>query len=157
MAEQTKKSLNSSYLSISQIAIMTVISVASLRFLPAMAEEGKASIIMYLIPALLFLLPTSLVGAELATTYKGGVYVWVREAFGNCLGFVAIWLQWIQNVVWFPIQLAFIASALAFTINRGDLSNSGAFTAIVIVLVYWIATFLALQGGNLFAKVSSVG
>ena len=157
MVEQTKKSLNSSYLSISQIAIMTVISVASLRSLPAMAEEGKASIIMYLIPALLFLLPTSLVGAELATTYKGGVYVWVREAFGNCLGFVAIWLQWIQNVVWFPIQLAFIASALAFTINRGDLSNSGAFTAIVIVLVYWIATFLALQGGNLFAKVSSVG
>ena len=144
-------------LSIFQIAVMTTISVASLRTLPPMAEEGKASILMYIIPAILFLIPTSLVSAEFATTYKGGVYIWIREAFGNRMGFVAIWLQWIQNVVWYPVQLAFVAAALAFTINRGDLSNSGIFTAIVIIVVYWFSTFLAFKGGNLFAKVSSIG
>lgn len=148
---------NENKLSIIQLAIMTTISVASLRSLPAMAVEGKASIIMYLVPALIFLIPTALISAELGTTYEGGIYIWVREAFGNRLGFLAIWLQWIQNVVWFPIQLAFIASALAFTINKGSLSNSGFFTGIVIIVVYWMATFLALQGGTLFAKVSSIG
>ena len=106
-----------SYLSVFQMTIMTTITVASLRGLPAMAIEGKASIIMYLVPAILFLVPTALVGAELASTYQGGIYVWVKEAFGNKWGFLAIWLQWIQNVVWYPIQLAFVAAALAFAIG----------------------------------------
>ena len=111
-----------SYLSVFQMTIMTTITVASLRGLPAMAIEGKASIIMYLVPAILFLVPTALVGAELASTYQGGIYVWVKEAFGNKWGFLAIWLQWIQNVVWYPIQLPFVAAALAFAIRRFDLS-----------------------------------
>ena len=144
-------------LTVFQIAIMTTIAVASLRGLPAMAVEGWASIIMYLVPAILFFVPTALIGAELGTTYKGGIYVWVREAFGNRLGFLAVWLQWIQNVVWFPIQLAFVAAALAYMIGQGNLSNSGLFTGVVIVVSYWLATLLALRGGNLFAKVSSIG
>jgi putative glutamate/gamma-aminobutyrate antiporter len=144
-------------LTVFQLAIMTTISVASLRSLPAMAIEGWASIVMYLVPALVFLIPTALVGAELGTTYKGGVYVWVREAFGNRLGFVAIWLQWIQNVVWFPIQLAFVGAAAAYMVGKGDLSDNGLYMGVSIIAVYWLATALALRGGNLFAKVSSWG
>jgi len=144
-------------LSVFQMAIMTTIAVASLRSLPAMAVMGWGSIVMYLVPAVLFLVPTALVGAELGTTYKGGIYVWVREAFGNRFGFVAVWLQWIQNVVWYPIQLAFVAAAIAFTIGQGDLSNSGIYTGVVVIGVYWLATLLALKGGNLFAKVGSIG
>jgi putative glutamate/gamma-aminobutyrate antiporter len=153
----SEKTTQKSDVSVFQIAVMTTICVATLRSLPAMATEGWASVIMYLIPAVLFLVPTALVGAELGTSFEGGVYVWVREAFGNRLGFFAIWLQWIQNVVWFPIQLAFIAAASAFMIGRGDLSDSGIYTGIVIIVVYWLATFLALRGGNLFAKISSIG
>ena len=149
--------VSKSTLTVFQMAMMTTIAVASLRGLPAMAVEGWASIIMYMIPAVLFLIPTALIGAELGTTYKGGVYVWVREAFGNRFGFLAVWLQWIQNVVWFPIQLAFVGAAIAYTIGQGDLSNSGVFTGIVIIVVYWVATLLALTGGNLFAKIGSIG
>jgi amino acid transporter len=122
-----------------------------------MAQNGLSSVLMYLIPAVFFLVPTALVGAELATTYKGGVYVWVREAFGNRMGFTAIWLQWIQNVVWFPIQLAFVGAALAFTIGKGSLADSGLYTGVVIIIVYWLATLIALRGGDLFAKVGSWG
>jgi amino acid transporter len=82
-----------------------------------------------------FLVPTALVAAELATGWQGGVYVWVREATGNRWGFVAIWLQWIQNVVWYPVQLAFIAAAVAFMVGSPDLANSGLFTAAVITVV----------------------
>lgn len=146
-----------SYLSVFQMTMMTTITVASLRSLPAMAIEEKASIIMYLVPAILFLIPTALVGAELASTYEGGIYVWVREALGNRWGFLAIWLQWIQNVVWYPIQLAFVGAAFAFAIGKGDLSNSGIYTGIMIIVVYWLATLISLRGGNLFAKISSYG
>ncbi len=42
--------IQKSTLSVFQIAVMTTISVASLRTLPPMAEEGRASILMYIIP-----------------------------------------------------------------------------------------------------------
>ncbi|MDR1189221.1 MAG: APC family permease, partial [Bifidobacteriaceae bacterium] len=128
------------YLSVFNIAMMTTVTVMSLRSLPAMATYGLGAVTMFVVPAVLFLIPTALVGAELATTWKGGVYVWVREAMSNRFGFVAIWLQWIQNVVWYPTQLAFIAASVAFMIGMPSLSDSGIFTAVIILLVYWVAT-----------------
>lgn len=143
-------------MSVGQLAILTVVAVASLRSLPAMADYGLASVLLYLIPAVLFLVPTALVAAELATGWKGGVYVWVREAFGNRAGFVAIWLQWIQNVVWYPIQISFIAVSLSYVFGSGRLGNNGVYVATVIIVLYWVSTLVALRGGNLFAKVGSI-
>jgi putative glutamate/gamma-aminobutyrate antiporter len=145
------------YLSVFNVAMMTTVTVMSLRSLPTMATYGLGSVTMFVVPAILFLVPTALVGAELATTWTGGVYVWVRQAMSNRVGFVAIWLQWIQNVVWYPTQLAFIAASIAFMVGVPSLSDSGLFTAIIILSVYWIATIITLRGGNLFAKVSSWG
>src|SRR4051812_25630018 len=89
------------YLSLFNVAMLTIVAVVSLRSLPTMATYGLGSVTLYIIPAVLFLVPTALVAAELATGWNGGVYVWVREAMGNRWGFEAIWLQWIQNVVWY--------------------------------------------------------
>lgn len=152
-APKPKKSL----ISMGQLTMLTVVAVASLRSLPTMATFGMGSITFYIIPALIFLIPTAMVSAELATGWKGGVYVWVREAMGNRWGFLAIWLQWIQNVVWYPVQLAFIAAAIAFTIGDLHLATSGLFTAIVILVLYYGSTFIGLRGGTLFAKVGSWG
>jgi putative glutamate/gamma-aminobutyrate antiporter len=152
-ASKPKKSL----ISMGQLTMLTVVAVASLRSLPTMATFGMGSITFYIIPALIFLIPTAMVSAELATGWKGGVYVWVREAMGNRWGFLAIWLQWIQNVVWYPVQLAFIAAAIAFTIGDLHLATSGLFTAIVILVLYYGSTFIGLRGGTLFAKVGSWG
>ena len=145
------------FLGVGQLALLTLVVVASLRSLPAMAVFGLGSITLYIIPAILFLVPTALVAAELATGWKGGVYIWIREAMGNRWGFTAVWLQWIQNVVWYPTQLAFIAGALAFVFFDPSLSSSGFFTAVVILVLYWGSTLIALRGGNLFAKLGSWG
>jgi len=142
-------------MSVSQLAMLTVVVVASLRSLPAMSLYGLGSVTLFIIPAIVFLLPTALVAAELATGWKGGVFTWVREAFGDRLGFVAIWLQWIQNVVWYPTQIAFIAASLSFVVGDQGLSNNGFYTAVVILVLYWGSTAITLAGGNLFAKVGS--
>ncbi len=99
------------------MAILTATAVASVRGLPAMAVYGWGSIGLYIIPAILFMVPIALVAAELASGWKGGVFVWVKEAYGDRIGFSAIWQQWIQNVVWYPAQLAFFASALAYVFD----------------------------------------
>ncbi|WP_415462158.1 APC family permease [Bifidobacterium psychraerophilum] len=142
-------------ITVSQMSIMTIITIAGLRGLPAMAVMGWQSIILYLIPAVMFFVPTALVSAELGATYEGGVYEWVKEGLGRRFGFIAVWMQWIHNVVWYPAQLAFVAAAGASAFGLNSLPDSGIYITIVIIVVFWWAVWLTLKGGNLFAKVAS--
>src|SRR6478672_5938516 len=61
------------------LAFMTTASVASLRSAPTMAVYGLTCVFLYLVPAVIFLLPQSLVAAELASGWTGGVFRWVSE------------------------------------------------------------------------------
>src|SRR4051812_9411230 len=72
------------------LAMMTTSSVASLRAAPTMAVYGLACVFLYLLPAVVFLLPTSLVSAELASGWEGGVYHWVSEGISKPMGFLAV-------------------------------------------------------------------
>jgi hypothetical protein len=81
------------YISWVALALMTTSSVASLRPAPTMAMYGLACVFLYLLPALVFLLPTSLVSAELASGWDGGVYKWVSLGISKPMGFLAIWCR----------------------------------------------------------------
>ena len=142
------------------LSMMTVAAVVSLRGLPLMAKEGLTMIFYLLFAAIMFLIPASLVAAELGGAFSdkgGGVYTWIKEAFGSRWGFTAIWLQWIQNVVWYPTVLAFAASALAYLFMDPELADDGVYTGIVILVCYWGATFLTLAGSNIASKVTKYG
>lgn len=145
------------FLGVFQLAMLTVVVVASLRSLPAMAGYGLSSVVLFVVPALLFLLPTALVAAELATGWKGGVFVWVSEAFGRKWGFQAIWLQWIQNVVWYPTQIAFIAASLSFVIMQTGLASSGLFTAINLAFQSFFEAFGMPWGTPVISLLIALG
>ena len=139
---------------------MTVAAVVSLRGLPMMAKEGLSMIFYILFAAVMFLIPASLVAAELGGAFSkegGGVYTWIKAAFGSKWGFTAIWLQWIQNVVWYPTVLGFAAGALAYMFMKPELANNGVYTGIVILVCYWLATFLTLAGSNVASCVTKYG
>jgi hypothetical protein len=98
-------------------AVMNFMTVVSLRGLPAQAEYGLVSIFYYIFAAVVFLIPTALVAAELASAFpkQGGMFRWVGEAFGPRWGFAALYWQWQAWVLWLPAVLVFGAAALAFT------------------------------------------
>ena len=103
------------------IAMMTAAAVVSLRGLPMMAKEQMTLFVYIAFATFIFLIPAALVSAELGGAFGekgGGVYTWVKEAFGCRWGFVAIWLQWIQNVVWYPTVLAFSAATIAYVVGN---------------------------------------
>ena len=141
------------------LAMMNVGAVMSLRGLPMMAEEGLTMIFYILFAALLFLAPVSLVSAELATGWprEGGVYRWVREAFGERWGFTAIWLQWIQNVIWYPTVLAFAAGCLSYLFLDPALAENKYFNVAVILIVYWGATLANFQGMKTTGWLTTAG
>ncbi|HEA69070.1 MAG TPA: amino acid permease [Desulfobacterales bacterium] len=142
------------------LSMMIVAAVCSLRGLPMMAKEGLSMIFYILFAAIMFLLPASLVAAELGGAFSkqgGGVYTWVKEAFGSHWGFTAIWLQWIQNVVWYPTILAFAAGALAYLFMDPALADKGIYTGIIILVCYWAATFLTMAGLDVASAVTKYG
>ncbi|MFD7100599.1 amino acid permease, partial [Streptomyces xanthophaeus] len=105
------------------LAMMTTASVASLRAAPTMAVYGLACVFLYIVPAIVFLLPTSLVSAELASGWSGGVYRWVSEGLSKPLGFLAVWCQFAMTIFYYPSLLAFVASTLAYVIDPALASN----------------------------------
>ena len=151
-------------LSVATLAIMNITAVVSLRGLPAEAIYGLSSAFYYLFAAVVFLIPTALVAAELAAMFsdkQGGVFRWVGEAFGPRTGFLAIWLQWIESTIWYPTVLTFGAVSLAF-IGMNDASDAAlasnkVFTLVIVLAIYWIATFIALKGLNWVGKISKWG
>ena len=151
-------------LSVTTLAIMNITAVVSLRGLPAEAIYGLSSAFYYLFAAVVFLIPTAMVAAELAAMFankQGGVFRWVGEAFGPRTGFLAIWLQWIESTIWYPTVLTFGAVSLAF-IGLNDtadaaLASNKVFTLVTVLAIYWIATFIAMKGLSWVGKISKWG
>ena len=146
------------------LAIMNVTAVVSLRGLPAEAVYGLSSAFYYLFAAIVFLIPTSLVAAELAAMFQdkqGGVFRWVGEAYGKKWGFLAIWVQWIESTIWYPTVLTFGAVSIAF-IGMNDahdmtLASNKMYTLVVVLIIYWLATFISLKGLSWVGKVAKMG
>ncbi len=145
-------------LSVFTLAMINVAIIASLRGLPTMAEYGLTAVFFFVVAALVFLIPTALVSAELATGWpkRGGVYVWVKEALGPRWGFLAIWLQWLQNVIWYPTVLSFAAATFAFVISPA-LANNKFYALAVILAVYWGATLVNFRGMKTSGWISTAG
>ncbi|WP_246506664.1 amino acid permease [Kistimonas asteriae] len=145
-------------LSIMSIALMTAAAVISLRGLPMMAKEELTMFFYIGFATIMFLLPAALVSAELGSAFSsqgGGVYTWVEQAFGPRAGFIAIWLQWIQNVVWYPTVMSFAAAGIAYLIARPDLANERYYVGIFCIIFYWLSTWLTFKGTDVIAKVTS--
>ena len=151
-------------LSVATLAIMNVTAVVSLRGLAAESVYGLSSAFYYLFAAIVFLIPTALVAAELAAMFadkQGGVFRWVGEAMGARMGFLAVWIQWIQSTIWYPTVLTFGAVSIAFIgmdqAHDMALASNKVFTLIVVLAIYWTATFIALKGLSWVGKISKWG
>ncbi|MDE5875502.1 MAG: amino acid permease, partial [Muribaculaceae bacterium] len=118
----------------------------------------------YLLAGIVFLIPVSLVAAELAAMFpyqQGGMFRWVGEAFGEKLGFLGIWLQWVESTIWYPTVLTFGAVSLAFIgmdhMYDSHLAANKYYTIAVVLVIYWLATFISLKGMGWVGKVSKIG
>jgi putative glutamate/gamma-aminobutyrate antiporter len=139
------------------LAFMTTASVASLRSAPTMAVYGLTCVFLYIVPAIVFLIPQALVAAELASGWSGGVFRWVSEGLSAKWGLLAVWCQFAMTIFYYPTLLGFVASTLAYVFNP-DLATNGVYTGVVIVCVFWGGVFMSARGGTGgIAKLASSG
>jgi amino acid transporter len=136
--------------------MMTVGSVGYLGSAPALSVFGLASVFLYVLPAFVFLIPVSLVAAELASGWQGGVYNWVREGISAPMGLLAVWCEFAQTIFYYPALLAYVAGTLAYVIDPG-LASNGVYNAVVIIVLFWGGVLVSSRGATLVAELSSSG
>lgn len=132
-------------------------AIDSIRNLPSMALFGDSLIFFFFISALLFLIPVALISATLSACWpqQGGIFSWVKRAFGEKAAFLAIWLQWINTLIWLPTILSFIAGTSAYLINS-NLASNKYYLISVILLLNALLTWVNLKGIKVSARISTI-
>jgi amino acid transporter len=136
--------------------MMTVGSVGYLGSAPPLAVFGLASVFLYVLPAFVFLLPVSLVAAELASGWEGGVYNWVRAGISAPMGLLAVWCEFAQTIFYYPALLASVGSTIAYVADPA-LAGSGVYNAAIIIVLFWGGVLLSSRGIRLVTELSSTG
>ncbi len=131
-------------------------AIDSIRNLSTTAFFGSSLIFFFLFSAVVFLVPVALVSAELSAhfTEKGGIFNWIHAGIGEKTAFLAIWLQWINTMVWFPTILSFLIGTATYLIDPAIVQNK-LYLASIILVTFWLLTWVNLKGLHFSAKFSS--
>lgn len=97
------------------MTLFTVCAIIVIDTLAASASIGASTISWWLITLVLFFIPYGLVTAELGTTYteQGGLYVWIKRAFGEKWAARSTWYYWINVALWMPSVYILFAGMFA--------------------------------------------
>ena len=100
-----------------EVLFFSICSVIGLDTIGIVAAAGPEAISWMAVLAIVFLIPASMVIAELsaAFTTQGGPYMWIRLAFGRLAGSIAAVVSWFKSPIWFGGILTFVAVATAET------------------------------------------
>ena len=129
---------------------VTLYTVSAMLFMDQIAlaaSLGATSLFWWAYVLVLLFLPMAMMTAELGTTYPGGggVYHWVRTAFGQRWGARLSWMYWVNNALWMPsVYILFAAMLSEFFLPELSLWSK---IAIGIALALLTALFNAVKLG----------
>ena len=129
------------------LVMIAIVSVDSLRNLPVAAQYGFSLITFYAFAGLTFFVPLAWVTSKLAAKYPntGGSYIWISKAFGSSYGNLAILIQWLYNMIWYPTIFAFITATFA-SLFFPDLANNREFILLVSLVLFWSLSIMHCRG-----------
>lgn len=141
------------------LVLFNISAVVGVRWLAAAAHAGSGSLSLWLLATLGFFLPSALVVSSLSARFpeEGGFYIWTKRAFGDWHGFLAAWLYFVSNILYFPTLLLSGVTMAAYMFGpRGiPYSDRPAYALPITLALLWLA-FLANLFGLRFGKWPSI-
>jgi len=128
------------------LASMVLFSVSAILVgdtIASSAAMGVQGLTFWIILGVLFFIPYGFVTAELGAAWPddGGIYVWVREAFGPMWGTVTAWLYWVNVALWAPsVFVLFIYTAVAAFGLTIPLWGE----ALVVIALIWLMVIIGI-------------
>jgi len=91
-------------LGLRDLTLFAITCITSARWIPIAAHAGPGSVTLWLLAAVLFVVPLAVAVAALVAKYPGagGLYVWTRQEFGAWPGFLCFWVYWMGIASLFP-------------------------------------------------------
>ena len=138
------------------ITLFCISAILLLDTLAAGAAIGASSIFWWVFLGIIFFVPFSLITAELGCTYpdQGGVYAWVKRAYGHRWASRVTWAYWVNVAVWCPAIFILFAGIFS-QIFWPDMSL---FTQIIIgIALTWLAVAANIVTLELGKWVPNIG
>ncbi len=140
------------------MTLFTVCAILVMDTLAPSAAIGASSISWWVITLVLFFIPYGLITAELGTTYpeQGGLYIWIKNAYGEKWAARTTWLYWINVALWMPsvyILFAGMFSQLFFP-EMGLWMQIGIGVAMTWITV-WIGS-MTLETGKWIPNIGAI-
>ena len=137
-------------LSLRDVVLMNVVAVVGMRWIARGARTGPASVTLWILAWIAFFVPLAIAVSALAKKYpeQGGVYAWVRRAFGPGHGFICGWFLWVNNLFYFPSVLLFGAANFA-AIGGAAWAPMGAsrwYSVAFVLAGIWLAAGISIVG-----------
>jgi amino acid transporter len=141
-------SSNEKVLGLKDVTIMAVTANFGIRWIPIAALLGASAVFFWILGALIFFLPLVVISVQLSRKYpdEGGMYAWTTRALGEKSGFMVAWLYWVNTIFYYPAVLVFLATNFAYFIGKPELVNNHYFITIVVLIAFWLITFVSFYG-----------
>ena len=93
-------------LGLRDIVLLYAVAIIGPQWLSTAAQSGAASLALWVLALVAFFVPCGFAVMEMNSRYagEGGLYVWVKQAFGDFHGFVCGWSYVVSNFVFFVLQ-----------------------------------------------------
>ena len=148
-------------LSARDITLFAIASMVGVRWVASAAHAGPGSILLWLLAALLFLIPLSIAVATLTARdpAAGGMYLWTRRDFGPWHGFLCFWVYWMGTVFWFPSAALFYTSAAVFALGSryAWLAGNRHWLITASLVTIWIALGTNIAGMKIGKWTENLG
>jgi amino acid transporter len=125
---------------------MVLFSVSAILVADTVASSaaiGVQGLGFWILLGLVFFIPYGFVTAELGSAWpdEGGIYVWVKEAFGPGWGTVTSWMYWVNVALWAPsVFVLFIGSLeVAFGVDVSPF-----WEAVVVIAMVWAIVLIGI-------------
>lgn len=143
------------------VVAMNIVAIVGLRWIARSARVGAPSVTLWILACLVFFVPLAMALVDLSSRYpdQGGIYAWVRRAFGPGHGYACGWCMWVNNLFYFPSLLLFAAANLTLVVGGPALADDRAYSVIFVLVSLWALTALNLIGlsaGKWLQHVGSV-
>jgi len=143
-------------LGLRDLTLFAIACIVGPRWLSTAAHAGPGSLLLWLLAAVLFLIPLSIAVAVLTAKNPaaGGLYRWTHADFGPWHGFLAFWTYWVGIAFWFPSAAMFYASIVLEPLGR---SGDRKWILIVSLAMIWLALGTNLVGVSIGKWTESAG
>ncbi len=148
-------------LGLRDLTFFAVACIVGTRWIAAAAHAGPGAITLWLLAAILFMVPLAIAVAALVVKYPGtgGLYLWTRNDFGKWHGFLCFVVYWFGMAIWFPSAAIFYMSAglSALCPRYAHLAQNRPVVLAVSLVAIWIALGTNLVGLKVGKWTQTIG